>query len=1321
MLHLTDNSSMSRGGDAPMTRHNRTLRLIAFLTLLVGFIVASLGPGIRVQAQDDAQPVEPPPDLPVEITLNDLFYLFDRQIPIAAEGLVEVGRQGDLIVYAAADDGPYDRVFVSSPAQQQTVARYLAELPVGPDGTASAANACLAQPPEFGDLQSGTGIYAFAGAEADIPLDGLASIATTAEGYTVYADPNQQPPVDLVMDTGTGLVRFVLLDEQGRPPVLGDTFQFQGVSYVFEGDVAGTVDPATLAPFGCAGPFPLAAPLDQVEAGTVEQLYATVGERLLAYRAQDDAAAGTPDAAPAAQAEATVAEGTTAVAGTTETETPAAGGEPVATESTAEPAQITEAGTPEIEEATVVAEEGALPLEVVLDEARFALDRPLPIDPVGQGYEQVGEDSGLQLFAVPGATPVDRVYATADVTAARPGRYLAEQPIGPDGVPSPAAPCLAETANFTLLDVGDAQYVYAGPELDLMTDQLQAVLQTGEGAPVFAETTAEPFPELYFEEGDNLNRFILLDDRGVPATIGESIVFAGQTFAFDRDATGEVDPNALARVGCVGPFSARTDQDAGAERLDQLFIVLNDETPRVLAFIAVEAAVETPTEPAAPTVAPAEQPTETPIPPTETPIPPTETPVPPTATPVPTETPVPPTETPIPPTETPVPPTATPVPPTATPVPPTETPVPPTATPEPPTQTPVPAVETPSPTVEAQVATPATEVTPAPPASPAAPLTDVVPTPLVLPTAAPVTTPISDIPLDAPPPIPAELPREIQVLGIRYTFDLEVDIDPGSLVQVDVVQAPGTTLNIFASPDDQLDGATAAYLYQAPVGPFARVYAVSVATGVVARYISEVPITATGTVEVTSACSAEANAQTFSTTFENQRYTYTFASIETSIAVEELRTTTVTVLGEIPLTDDGREILVRAGGYPGLAEVFVASGDQLERYIALNEVGLPVTFNNLIFAETRFRYEAQLSVTVTESEFRRIGCSGPFPLYAPVQQAEALVPLTTTFTVIDARVYQFIATEIVIAPSGQAPPPPVVVPPPPGFVQITLQTTVIVGPTPTPLPNVRIVPLEPVPGATASPSPPSGLVAESPLRARGCQGDPGEIDADGLPARLPSRIQLSGIAYSFAGQEEITNDIRLRRIGCVGPFEAAQAQGTGDGQVVYLRLGRTAQTLYRYEATASFAVDFTLEGDARVITSGDQRYVLGETWQRSIYSSVTMIVFAQNPGDPDPVRVFAVPVDGDVIAEYVPEGGDVVEVPAELQARAEEMEINPDLVLAGGRRYLLVNLWSPVGTTTNGWVTLYSSAGEGIADTLLATDPRSLDLFVYRRSGAPAG
>ena len=100
------------------------------------------------------------------------------------------------------------------------------------------ADACPAQPQEFGDLQSGEGVYAYAGSEPDVPLDGLASIASTAEGFTVYADATQQPPLDLLMDTGADLVRFILLDDEGRPPVLGDALQFQGVTFAFEGDAA---------------------------------------------------------------------------------------------------------------------------------------------------------------------------------------------------------------------------------------------------------------------------------------------------------------------------------------------------------------------------------------------------------------------------------------------------------------------------------------------------------------------------------------------------------------------------------------------------------------------------------------------------------------------------------------------------------------------------------------------------------------------------------------------------------------------------------------------------------------------------------------------------------------------------------------------------------------------------------------------------------------------------------------------------------------------------------------------------------------------------
>jgi hypothetical protein len=42
-----------------------------------------------------------------------------------------------------------------------------------------------------------------------------------------------------------------------------------------------------------------------------------------------------------------------------------------------------------------------------------------------------------------------------------------------------------------------------------------------------------------------------------------------------------------------------------------------------------------------------------------------------------------------------------------------------------------------------------------------------------------------------------------------------------------------------------------------------------------------------------------------------------------------------------------------------------------------------------------------------------------------------------------------------------------------------------------------------------------------------------------------------------------------------------------------------------------------------------------------------------------------------------------------------------------------VNVFLPVGTTTNGFLTLFSTTGEGEAQLLLGRDKRELELFVY--------
>src|SRR5918997_1544944 len=160
-----------------MTRRNRTLRLIAMLVVLAGTLVSLVAPVMLVQAQEDANQEARPPEFPIEVLLDEQYFLFDREIPIALDGLFEVGQQDDLTFYAETAEGPHDRLFVSSAVNAESVARYLPETPVG-----------------------------------DFPFPA--------------AGPNH-PPLVLLMDPGSDLVRFVLLDEGGRPPVLGETLQFQ--------------------------------------------------------------------------------------------------------------------------------------------------------------------------------------------------------------------------------------------------------------------------------------------------------------------------------------------------------------------------------------------------------------------------------------------------------------------------------------------------------------------------------------------------------------------------------------------------------------------------------------------------------------------------------------------------------------------------------------------------------------------------------------------------------------------------------------------------------------------------------------------------------------------------------------------------------------------------------------------------------------------------------------------------------------------------------------------------------------------------------------
>jgi hypothetical protein len=253
---------------------------------------------------------------------------------------------------------------------------------------------------------------------------------------------------------------------------------------------------------------------------------------------------------------------------------------------------------------------------------------------------------------------------------------------------------------------------------------------------------------------------------------------------------------------------------------------------------------------------------------------------------------------------------------------------------------------------------------------------------------------------------------------------------------------------------------------------------------------------------------------------------------------------------------------------------------------------------------------------------------------------------------------------------------------------------------------------------TLPPNAPPPAAATSP--AVGCPGDAGPIGANGLPERLPPALQYQGNGYRFVEKVDIGEIGDLDQVGCVGAFEAYVDTAN---DVLYLTLGTVADSAFRYERTSSFEVKVEVTSDPRVLVlqgQGDQpdvRYRAGEPLVRSIYSSVTLVLFVADAEDQQPDRILGFAEDQALIGEYRPEG-DAQAASQEVQARAEEHGIHPTLTIANNpRTYVLVALWEPFGTTTNGWLTLYAPTGAKAPDQLLGVDPRKLDLSVFNKQG----
>lgn len=274
-----------------------------------------------------------------------------------------------------------------------------------------------------------------------------------------------------------------------------------------------------------------------------------------------------------------------------------------------------------------------------------------------------------------------------------------------------------------------------------------------------------------------------------------------------------------------------------------------------------------------------------------------------------------------------------------------------------------------------------------------------------------------------------------------------------------------------------------------------------------------------------------------------------------------------------------------------------------------------------------------------------------------------------------------------------------------------------------PPPTAQLQPPAYVPTQAPDAPPPPAVTAEA---ATTCGGDPGEINAQGLPSRLPNRIQLGGIAYAFVGTEAHDASGELTLVGCVGAFEVSSIEGVDRSEVLILRFtgpGPASEAAYRFEAAVTYGVEFEITGRAQVISDGERDYRLTQAWQRSLYSSTTVILFTGNPDDASPEMFYAVNVFSTVVGDAIGEyriAGENDQPSDEMTAAAEPAGLNPDLTVAG-QRYLLVNVYIPVGTTTNGFVSIFATTSEGDAEILLGRDKRRLELFIYELIPAEQG
>lgn len=265
-------------------------------------------------------------------------------------------------------------------------------------------------------------------------------------------------------------------------------------------------------------------------------------------------------------------------------------------------------------------------------------------------------------------------------------------------------------------------------------------------------------------------------------------------------------------------------------------------------------------------------------------------------------------------------------------------------------------------------------------------------------------------------------------------------------------------------------------------------------------------------------------------------------------------------------------------------------------------------------------------------------------------------------------------------------------------------------PTPRPLQPQAVVP-------TLPPDVPSPAAGQSDVIS--CSGNTGELDDNGVPERLPRNLQYAGEAYRYTGQVAVADAGDVEATGCVGPFVLYLPADAASDTNIYLGMVNEDDSFFVFEQTVSLSVGTQTRDDEQPRSlnlearedAPSVRYRASDPWQPSIYSSLSLEIYVADAEAELPDRFVGYSVGFDVFGEYVLEG-EAEGASQEVLDRAESLGVHPTLTF-DGQRYVLVALWTPFGTTTNGWLTLYGIEGESSPDQLIGLDPRRQDLLVF--------